>query len=62
MTAIEKEIMDKLVEAHNLYRALPIQHPRDIHEWVNSLHELQRIIMAREAVRNNPEYYNNIDK
>jgi len=57
MTEAEKKILDKLTEAHNEFLLLPVQHPSDIQEWVCRLHELQRMIMCREAVRNNPEYY-----
>lgn len=54
MTDEEKEIMAKIVEAHNLYIKLPFQHPDDIPEWVSKIHDLQRIIMSRVAVRSEP--------
>lgn len=57
MTNEEKEVMHKLVEAHNLFVKLPIQHPDDIYEWVDCLHNMQRILMARDAVRLNPDLF-----
>lgn len=58
MTDQEKEVIDHLVNAHNAYLKLPIQHNEDIREWVPKLHDLQRIIMAREAVRNDRDFIN----
>lgn len=59
ITAEEKEVMSRIVEAHNLFVKLPIQHPFDNSEWVSIVHQLQRIIMSRVAVRANPEIYLN---
>ncbi len=59
MTDKEKNVMNKLVEAHNIFVTMPVQHPEDAQEWVSKLHDLQRIIMARVAVRTNPEHFRN---
>jgi len=56
----EKQVMDKLVEAHNLFRLLPEYHGSDITEWVHHFHALQNIIMSRVAVRSNPEMFTNL--
>jgi hypothetical protein len=60
MTQQEFEVMNKLVEAHNLFVALPVQHPDDNHEWRTKIHDLQRILMARDAVRNHPFQFVNM--
>ena len=36
----EKEIMNRIVEIHNLYIDLEEQHPSDMPEWVDSIHDL----------------------
>lgn len=61
MTEEERTVLDCLARAHNLFVKLPTQHPHDICEWVDKLHDLQRIIMAREAVRNDSEYFMNVE-
>lgn len=61
MSDQEKEILTLLVKAHNCFLALPVQHPMDVSEWVSSLHELQRIIMARKAVRDQPDLFLNVN-
>jgi hypothetical protein len=55
----EHAVIDALVTAHNLFLELPQQHPMDQSEWTAKLHDLQRIIMSREAVRNHKEIYFN---
>jgi hypothetical protein len=62
MTAAELNIVVKLVEAHRMFIALPVQHPNDREEWCEKLHELQRMVMSRDAVRNHPKYFLNIEK
>lgn len=51
LTAEERAVLDKLVEARNLYIHLPVQHPLHQQEFTRSLHELQRLIMARPTSR-----------
>lgn len=51
MSPEECAVLDKLVEAHNLYVQLPIQHPLHQQEWVFSLHQLQRLVMSRPTAR-----------
>jgi len=53
----EKEVLNKLAEAFNMFSNLPIQHPMDIQEFCSKIHDLQRIVMAREAIRNDPSYF-----
>ena len=61
MTNEEFEVLNKLVEAHSEFVKLPRQHPNDLIEWVSKLHDLQRIIMARKAVREVPCFTNSND-
>lgn len=58
MTEQEKEIIDLLANAWNLFLKLPNHHPMDKQEFASYTHALQEKIMAREAVRNNPEIFN----
>lgn len=62
MTIEEREVIDRLVDAHNLYSKLPTQHPADHAEWTTKMHDLQRIVMAREMVDNNPDFFYNEQK
>ena len=57
MTEEEKLIMNYLIEAHNLYVKLDIQHPSDINEWTNSIHDLQKIIGMRILRREHSEIF-----
>ena len=54
----ERLIMDKLIEAHRLFINLPVQHPSDQLEWVAKLHDLQRIVMARQIAREDDSFVN----
>jgi hypothetical protein len=44
----ESQIMDLLVEAHNIFLVLPNQHPTAIQEWVFYLHGLQGLLEHRQ--------------
>ena len=61
ITRDERKVIDYIVLAHNEYVKLPVQHPQDQAEWCAAIHVLQRIVMAREAVINNPDYFINIE-
>lgn len=60
-TENEQKICDLLVEAHNLFVSLPQHHPNDIHDWVSSLHNMQRILHMQILYRN-PIVPMNIEK
>ena len=47
----EREILDKLAEAHSRWCSLKRQHPDEMSEWVVSFHRLQDLILARPTVR-----------
>jgi hypothetical protein len=57
MTEQEKEIMRLIVDAHNMYCNLEGYHPDDISEWCEKIHDLQRMLMSRVAVRQEPELF-----
>jgi hypothetical protein len=56
----EQDIMDKIVEVHNMYIELEKMHPSDLPELVNSIHNLQQImdmrILRRELPNTFPTY------
>lgn len=60
----EKDVLNKLVEAHQAFCELNenAYHKDEIFEWCSKLHDLQRIVMSRVAVRSNPEYFVNHSK
>jgi hypothetical protein len=54
MTKEEQDLILQLVRVYEGMLALPQYHINDMREAVNHIHALQNMIMAREAVRNNP--------
>ena len=50
-TSEELKVLDTLAIAWNLFEKLPQLHPWDKQEFMHSIHSLQRIIMARPAMR-----------
>jgi hypothetical protein len=59
MTESEHKVLNSLADAHNEFIKLPTQHPDDLREWVTLIHMLQRVVMARHAVRQFPEHFKN---
>lgn len=57
MTDTEKQILTKLAEAYNLFIELDHYNRNDVREWVAHTHALQNIVMARDAVRNEAEFF-----
>lgn len=55
--SIENKIEECLIEAHNLYICLNKQHNSDIDEWVNAMHDLQKLMMIRKTRRDYPDRY-----
>ncbi len=54
---VEEKIMDKIVNAHNLYMSLEKQHPTDITEWINAIHILQHLLGMRILNREHPDIF-----
>lgn len=50
-TVTEQAVLTKLVEAWNLFIALPVEHPDQLAEFRHGLHDLQRQIMVRPLRR-----------
>jgi hypothetical protein len=57
MTPAEKATINLLAEAWNSFLTLPEQHIWDHQEMMHLIHGAQRIIMQREARRNNPDIF-----
>ena len=57
LTSNERAVLDCLVDAYNHFAYLPTLHPDDFKDFVYHTHALQNIVMARVAVRSNPEYF-----
>lgn len=57
LTAAEMAVLDKIVEAHNAFVALPRAHPMEVQEAVTFTHGLQALVMARAAIRAYPECF-----
>jgi hypothetical protein len=57
MTDEEKQIMNKLIDAHNLYNKLPSTHPSDMQEWVNAIHQLQQLLGMRILRREHSDIF-----
>jgi hypothetical protein len=49
----EIECLNLISDAWNKFCELPIQHLDDACDFADAIHNCQRIIMAREAVRSN---------
>ncbi len=63
MTGSEQKLLELTALLWNKFCALPMDpdagaHPSDTDEFMACLHNLQRIVMARDARRNNPELFN----
>ena len=56
-TEKELEIINKIAEIHSLYNLLEKMHPSDLPEWVNSIHNLQKIMGMRILRREFPEIF-----
>jgi len=56
-TQEENKILQLLIEVHNLYVDLPIQHPNDMQEWVSSIHGLEHKIIIRLFRKEFPDYF-----
>lgn len=57
LTAEEKNVLQKLVEAFNLYTALDKRSEADNKEFTDAIHRLQQIISLRVARRVDPEVW-----
>ena len=62
LTAAEMAVLDKIVEAHNAFIALPRCHPMEVQEAVTFTHGLQSLVMNRAAVRAYPDYFHSEDE
>lgn len=56
-TREEEDIMNKIVDIHNMYVELEKTHPSDLPDWVNSIHNLQKILGIRILRRELPNTF-----
>lgn len=56
-TPEEKQIMDLIVAAHNIFVTLPVTHPGAIQDWVRGIHELQNVLIFRVMQRDYPQQF-----
>jgi len=57
LTKEEGEVMDALVEAWNKFSSLAKQHPSDVPEFCNGIHQCQHILAMRVLRKDYPEGY-----
>ena len=62
LTVEELAICEKLADCFIAFTQLPIQHPSDIQEFAQAIHECQKTVMSRDAVRNHPSVFHNDNK
>ena len=55
ITEEEKQVLDKIVEAHNLY--VQLEDVDNTQEWCETIHKLQAIISLRLLRRIHPEIF-----
>lgn len=53
----EFEVLEDIVNLHNKYIKLKVQHPADNDEWCKAIHDLQKIISLRLARYDYPEMF-----
>lgn len=51
----EREVLEKLGEAYNLFVRLPVQHPMEADEFCRAVHVAQGIVAIRVARRADPD-------
>lgn len=57
MTDQEKKLIWLTAELWNEFLSLPDRHPSDAQEMERDIHNIQNRIMARVAVRSNPDIF-----
>jgi hypothetical protein len=59
LTDKEIRILDMLADCFINFAQLEIQHPDDQKDFADAIHDCQRIIMGRAAVRQHPFIFHN---
>jgi hypothetical protein len=57
MTKHELKVIKLLAEAYQSFSELEVYHPEDDGEFVRAVHAAQNIVMARAAVRRQPDFF-----
>ena len=53
----EKKLLDAIIGVHHTFIDMPRIHPSELADWVNAIHNLQRIIATRIASIEHPEIF-----
>ncbi len=56
-TPQEREIMNLIVKAHNLFIKEPTTHPDEMRQWVDGIHALQNVLGWRILRRDYPNEF-----
>ena len=57
ITEDELEILDHLVKAWNLFLKIERQHPAEVDDFCDGMHQCQRLLQARVARRAEPDIF-----
>lgn len=61
-TDLEKDAINKLVDAWSAFLRLPTEHPSDTEEFRNAIHRAQLLVMARPGRRSFNDSLPNVSK
>lgn len=56
----ERAVLELLAEAAVKFSVMKRYHPDEMNEFVTAIHAAQTLVMARVAVRSNPDYFNHV--
>ena len=56
----ERDIMELIIKAHNLFVEEERAHPSEIQEWITGIHQLQSILQHRLLCRIFPEEFTSL--
>lgn len=55
VSPLEREVIDQLAEAWNMFQKLPTLHPQEKEDFLSTINTAQRLVMARPV----QEHFNN---
>ena len=56
-TEQEEQVMNSLLEAHDIFVKMKQMNPGDISEWVDGIHKCQNVLMGRVVTRDYPDVF-----
>ncbi len=57
LSPVELYLIERLGDSYNAFTGLPRLHHTEVSEFATHIHELQRIIMARSAIRAHKSFF-----